>query len=120
MEYMYNVNSRLFYGHGRTCLLFSYTNYFNLNIGDLNGDTLVTFDEHLNYTDYGKVFGTSNSLIQDFKETKEYFVTAALSSTLQGINVVFTSKYKKSDFMIIKLQHIIKELLIQKVILLEL
>ena len=37
MEYMYNpVNSRLFYGHGRTCLLFSYTNYFNSSIGDLN------------------------------------------------------------------------------------
>ena len=99
MEYMYNpVNSRLFYGHGRTCLLFSYTNYFNSSIGDLNGDTFVTFDEHLNYTDYGKVFGTSNSLIQDFRETKDYFVTASLSSTLQGINVVFTSKYKKTDF----------------------
>ena len=99
MEYMYNpVNSRLFYAHGRTCLLFSYTNYFNSSTGSLNGDTFVSFDEHLNYTDFGKVFGTSNSLIQDFKETKDYFVTASLSSTLQGINVVFTSKYKKTDF----------------------
>jgi hypothetical protein len=99
MEYMYNpVNSRLHYGHGRVCLLFSYTNYFNSSVGSLNGDTFVTFDEHLNYSDYGKVFGTSNSLIQDFTETENYFVTASLSGTLQGINVVFTSKYDKTNY----------------------
>jgi uncharacterized protein YxeA len=92
MEYMYEpTNAQLLYSGGYIYLHFSYFNYFN-ETTDLNGDSLVIFDDTLSNTYFGPIFNVNQSLIHSMCEDKDYVYLAVLSDVNKGINASRVSK----------------------------
>ena len=92
MEFMYDpTNAQLLYSGGYIYLHFSYSNYFNSST-DLNGDSLVIFDDTLSNTYFGQIFNINQSLIHGMCEDDKYIYLAVLSDTNKGINASRVSK----------------------------
>ena len=90
-EFMYNpLSGKLLYSNGRIFLIFSYNNY-NSSDSNLNGDTIISFNETGSDLDFSAIWGTSQSFIQSVTEEKDWVWTASLSDKL-GLNVFHTSK----------------------------
>jgi hypothetical protein len=92
MEFMYDpTNAQLLYSGGYIYLHFSYSNHFNSST-DLNGDSLVIFDDTLSNTYFGPIFNINQSLIHGMSEDDQYIYLAVLSDTNKGINASRVSK----------------------------
>ena len=92
MEFMYNpTNAQLLYSGGYIYLHFSYYNHFN-DSTDLNGDSLVIFDDTALNTFFGPIFNINQSLIHGICEENDYVYLAVLSDTNKGINASRVSK----------------------------
>ena len=90
-EFMYNpLGGKLLYSNGRIFLIFSYNNY-NSSDSNLNGDTIISFNETGSDLDFSAIWGTSQSFIQSVTEEKDWVWTASLSDKL-GLNVYHTNK----------------------------
>ena len=86
-------NAKLLYSRGRIFLIFAHYNIFDDDYIGYNADTIVTFNDNLEDTDFGKIFGASHSLIQSATFDDNYFWTASLSDAYpEGIRVEYTSK----------------------------
>ena len=92
MEFMYNpTNAQLLYSGGYIYLHFSYYNHFN-DSTDLNGDSLVIFDDTALNTFFFFFFNINQSLIHGICEENNYVYLAVLSDTNKGINASRVSK----------------------------
>ena len=86
-------NAKLLYSRGRIFLIFAHYNIFDDDYIGHTADTVVTFNDNLEDTDFGKIFGASHSLIQSATFDDNYFWTASLSDAYpEGIRVEYTSK----------------------------
>ena len=86
-------NAKLLYSRGRIFLIFAHYNIFDDDYIGHNAVTIVTFNDNLEDTDFGKIFGASHSLIQSATFDDNYFWTASLSDAYpEGIRVEYTSK----------------------------
>ena len=56
-------NAKLLYSRGRIFLIFAHYNIFDDDYIGHTADTVVTFNDNLEDTDFGKIFGASHSLI---------------------------------------------------------
>ena len=93
MRFMYRPdNGKLIYSRGRIFLIFAHYNYL-IDNSEVNGDTVVTFNDALEDMDFGLTWGSSQSLIQSVTFDEYYFWTAALGDAKpEGINIEYTSK----------------------------
>ena len=86
-------NAKLIYSRGRIFLIFAHYNIFDDDYKGHNADTVATFNDNLEDTDFGIIFGASHSLIQSVTYDDNYFWTATLSDGYpQGIRVQYISK----------------------------
>ena len=86
-------NAKLVYSRGRIFLIFAHYNIFDDDYKGHNADTVATFNDNLEDTDFGIIFGASHSLIQSVTFDNNYFWTATLSDAYpQGIRVQYISK----------------------------
>ena len=86
------VGGKLAYSRGIVFLIFAHYSYFN-ELGHLEGDSIVTFDDALKDMNFAVEFGTIHSLIQSANFDEYYFWSASLSDGYpEGITVLYTSK----------------------------